>query len=84
MLGYFDPESKRVKKWLNPKAFERQHTASQEDGVVDEVLKSLDPDQLEALGLDPSLLVTGAEKGGDIAPSTPPTLLLQTMQKLTS
>ncbi|SCN90706.1 uncharacterized protein FFB20_14573 [Fusarium fujikuroi] len=68
MLGYFDPESKRVKKWLNPKAFEHQHTASQEDGVVDEVLKSLDPDQLEALGLDPSLLVTGAEKGGDIAP----------------
>ncbi|KAF5693983.1 hypothetical protein FGLOB1_14291 [Fusarium globosum] len=69
MLGYFDPESKRVKKWLNPKAFERQHTASQGDGVVDEVLKSLDPDQLEALGLDPSLLVTGAEKGGDIAPT---------------
>ncbi|CCT67305.1 uncharacterized protein FFUJ_13507 [Fusarium fujikuroi IMI 58289] len=71
MLGYFDPESKRVKKWLNPKAFEHQHTASQEDGVVDEVLKSLDPDQLEALGLDPSLLVTGAEKGGDIAPKEP-------------
>lgn len=84
MLGYFDPESKRVKKWLNPKAFERQHTTSQEDGVVDDVLKTLDPGQLEALGLDPSLLVTGAEKEGNIAPSTPPTLLLRTIQKLTS
>jgi genetic interactor of prohibitins 3, mitochondrial len=83
MLGYFDPESKRVKRWLNPKAFERQHTASQEDGVVDDVLKSLDPSQLEALGLDPSLLVTGAEKEGHIAPSMSLTLLLQTIYKLT-
>jgi len=72
MLGYFDPESKRVKKWLNPKAFERQHTTSQEDGVVDDVLKTLDPGQLEALGLDPSLLVTGAEKEGNIAPKSLP------------
>ena len=72
MLGYFDPESKRVKKWLNPKAFERQHTASQEDGVVDDVLKTLDPGQLEALGLDPSLLVTGVEKEGNIAPKSLP------------
>ncbi|KAJ4122181.1 uncharacterized protein FOBCDRAFT_127591 [Fusarium oxysporum Fo47] len=72
MLGYFDPESKRVKKWLNPKAFEHQHTASQEDGVVDDVLKTLDPGQLEALGLDPSLLVTGAEKEENIAPKSLP------------
>ncbi|KAF5026112.1 hypothetical protein F66182_1800 [Fusarium sp. NRRL 66182] len=71
-LGYFDPESKRVKKWLSPKAFEHKHTASQEDTVVDDVLKTLDKDQLEALGLKPSLLVSGAEAEGAVAPKAPP------------
>ncbi|KAH7246022.1 hypothetical protein BKA59DRAFT_476988 [Fusarium tricinctum] len=71
LLGYFDPESKRVKKWLDPKAFEHQHTATEEDGVVDDVLKTLDQSQLEALGLDPSLLVSGAETEGSVAPKAP-------------
>ncbi|KAF4471458.1 hypothetical protein FALBO_1628 [Fusarium albosuccineum] len=71
-LGYFNPDSKRVKKWLNPKLYEPQHAASEEDGVVDEVLKTMDQAQLEALGLKPSLLVTGAETEGAVAPKEPP------------
>ncbi|KAF4987479.1 hypothetical protein FGRMN_10344 [Fusarium graminum] len=71
LLGYFDPVSKRVKKWLNPKAFDHQHIATEEDGVVDNVLKTLDQSQLEALGLDPSLLVSGAETEGSVAPKAP-------------
>ncbi|KAM0553899.1 hypothetical protein ACHAPJ_007245 [Fusarium lateritium] len=71
-LGYFDLESKRVKKWLNPRAYEHEHTASQEDAVVDDVLKNLDPSQLEALGLKPSLLVSGTETEGKVASKAPP------------
>lgn len=69
LLGYFDLDSKRVKKWLGPEAYEPKHTASQEDGVVDDVLKTLDQSQLEALGLKPSLLMSGTETEGDVAPS---------------
>jgi hypothetical protein len=69
LLGYFDPESKRVKKWLNPKAYERQQTPTEEDEVVDDALKNLDKSQLEALGMDPSLLISGAEREGSVAPS---------------
>ncbi|KAL4723316.1 hypothetical protein ACLX1H_009806 [Fusarium chlamydosporum] len=72
LLGYFDPESKRVKKWLNPTAFEYRPTATQEDEVVDDVLKTLDKSQLEALGMDPTLLVSGAEREGAVAPKAPP------------
>ncbi|KAM5351991.1 hypothetical protein ACJ41O_004714 [Fusarium nematophilum] len=71
-LGYFDSSSKRVKKWLNPQDYEPRHTASEEDGVVDEVLKTMDQSQLEALGLKPSLLVSGAETEGAVAPKAPP------------
>lgn len=69
LLGYFDLNSKRVKKWLNPEEYEPKRTASEEDGVVDDVLKTLDQSQLEALGLKPSLLMSGAETEGDVAPS---------------
>ncbi|KAJ3468533.1 hypothetical protein MRS44_002598 [Fusarium solani] len=72
LLGYFDLDSKRVKKWLNPEAYEPKRTASEEDGVVDDVLKTLDQSQLEALGLKPSLLISGAETEGDVAPKEPP------------
>ncbi|KAF4979544.1 hypothetical protein FZEAL_4312 [Fusarium zealandicum] len=71
-LGYFDPSSKRVKRWLDPKAYEPQRTATEEDGIVDDVLKTMDQSQLEALGLNPSLLVSGAETEGTVAPRAPP------------
>ncbi|RBR24114.1 uncharacterized protein FIESC28_03014 [Fusarium coffeatum] len=72
LLGYFDPESKRVKKWLNPQVYEHRQTTTQEDEVVDDVLKNLDKSQLEALGMDPSLLISGAERQGIAAPKAPP------------
>ncbi|KAM0427305.1 hypothetical protein ACHAPT_007740 [Fusarium lateritium] len=71
-LGYFDLNSKRVKKWLNPEAYEPKRTASEEDGIVDDVLKTMDQSQLEALGLKPSLLMSGAETEGNVAPKEPP------------
>ncbi|KAH6891106.1 hypothetical protein B0T10DRAFT_560373 [Thelonectria olida] len=64
MLGYFDLQSKRVKKWLSPAAPETTRDASTEDGVVDEVLKSMDAGKLQELGLDPNLLMTGPETEG--------------------
>ncbi|KAF0640715.1 hypothetical protein NXS19_010125 [Fusarium pseudograminearum] len=70
-LGYFDPESKRVKKWLNPRSFERQQAPTQEDKVIGDVLKNLDKSQIEALGVDPSLLIAGAEREGHTPPSPP-------------
>jgi hypothetical protein len=69
LLGYFDPESKRVKKWLNPRAYERQQAPTQEDEIVGDVLKNLDGSQIKALGMDPSLLISGAEREGRVAPS---------------
>ncbi|KAI5466889.1 hypothetical protein BGZ63DRAFT_10636 [Mariannaea sp. PMI_226] len=62
-LGYFDLNSKRVKKWLDPPT-EISHKGSTEDGVLDEVLKSMDPTRLQELGLDPNLLKVGSETEG--------------------
>lgn len=40
--------------------------------VVDQVLKTLDESKLKELGLDPSLLISGTEKEGNVAPKSPP------------
>lgn len=68
LLGYFDLESKRVRKWLNPRVSEIKLKESEEDGVVDEALKSMDPSKLQELGLDPSILLpTGESEGAAMA-----------------
>lgn len=64
-FGYFDVKSRRVKKWLSPKSFEKTREATEEDSLVDDVLKKLDASQLEALGLDTSKLVSGQELDGE-------------------
>lgn len=68
-LGYFDAESKRVKKWLRPVAFTSQRSTTEEDMVVDQVLQTMNERELKELGLDPSLLISGAEREGNVAPS---------------
>lgn len=67
-FGYFDVKSRRVKKWMSPKTFEPQRVEKEEDHVVDEVLKSLDPSKLEELGLSSSKLVSGEVLGDSEAP----------------
>lgn len=58
-LGFFDLTSKRVQNWLHPKKDqERGVSETEEDQVISEALKSLGSDQLEALGLDRSSLVS--------------------------
>ncbi|CAH0001490.1 unnamed protein product [Clonostachys byssicola] len=58
-LGFFDLTSKRVQNWLHPKKDqEREISETEEDLVISEALKSLSSDQLEALGLDKSSLVS--------------------------
>lgn len=54
-----------MKKWLSPKSFEKTREATEEDSLVDDVLKKLDASQLEALGLDTSKLVSGQELDGE-------------------
>ncbi|KAL6400538.1 hypothetical protein AUP68_16251 [Ilyonectria robusta] len=72
LLGYFDLESKRVRKWLNPRVSEIKLKESEEDGVVDEALKSMDPSKLQELGLDPSILLpTGESEGAAMAALVP-------------
>lgn len=61
LLGYFDLESRRVRKWLHPRAPEPKLKESEEDGVVDDALKSMDPSMLQELGLDPSVLLASGE-----------------------
>lgn len=52
-LGYFDLQSRRVRNWLRPRKSERpgSSAAAAEDKIVDDVLKGLDEERLEALGL---------------------------------
>ncbi|KID95746.1 Protein phosphatase inhibitor, partial [Metarhizium majus ARSEF 297] len=51
-LGYFDLQSRRVRNWLRPRRSERPGSAAAaEDKIVDDVLKGLDEERLEALGL---------------------------------
>lgn len=64
LLGYFDLESKRVRKWLNPRTPEPTLKESEEDGVVDGALKAMDPSKLQELGLDPSILLPSGESEG--------------------
>ncbi|TWU78671.1 hypothetical protein ED733_005767 [Metarhizium rileyi] len=49
-LGYFDLQSKRVRNWLHPRKIEARGDAAG-NKIVDDVLKGLDREQLEALGL---------------------------------
>ncbi|KAH7157091.1 hypothetical protein EDB81DRAFT_685961 [Dactylonectria macrodidyma] len=64
LLGYFDLESKRVRKWLNPRIPETKVKESDQDGVVDDALKAMDPSKLQELGLDPSNLLPSEESEG--------------------
>ncbi|KPM34447.1 hypothetical protein AK830_g12123 [Neonectria ditissima] len=61
LLGYFDLESRRVRKWLHPRDPEPKLKENEEDEVVDGALKSLDPSMLQELGLDPSALLASGE-----------------------
>ncbi|KAJ4150853.1 hypothetical protein LMH87_011583 [Akanthomyces muscarius] len=56
-LGYYDVAAKRVRTWLDPPKVELQEKDIQENGVINNVLKSIDSDQLTALGFDASTLV---------------------------
>ncbi|EGX93164.1 Protein phosphatase inhibitor [Cordyceps militaris CM01] len=56
-LGYYDIAAKRVRTWLNPPKPELQQKDVQENEVVQNVLKSMDSDQLTALGFDANTLV---------------------------
>lgn len=50
LLGHFDANSKRIRRWTHPSSFEREHTETEADQLVDNVLKSLDRQKLDELG----------------------------------
>lgn len=52
-----------MRNWLRPPKLTPKERRSHEDSVVDDALKLLDSDELEALGLNPSQLVTGELPG---------------------
>ncbi len=56
-LGYYDVTAKRVRTWLDPPKHELQEKDVVENEVINNVLKSMDSDQLTALGFDASTLV---------------------------
>ncbi|TQV97647.1 Protein phosphatase inhibitor [Cordyceps javanica] len=56
-LGYYDITTKRVRTWLNPPKHQLQQKDIQENEIINNVLKSMDGDQLTALGFDASTLV---------------------------
>ncbi|KJZ80403.1 hypothetical protein HIM_00253 [Hirsutella minnesotensis 3608] len=73
-LGYFDAGSKRVRKWLEPWKYEKKPTPkaseSSADQVINESLRSLDPSQIEALGL--STLVEDPTQKAQVQDTTAP------------
>ncbi|XWW98613.1 hypothetical protein V2A60_006613 [Cordyceps javanica] len=68
-LGYYDITTKRVRTWLNPPKHQLQQKDIQENEIINNVLKSMDGDQLTALGFDASTLVV--EESAVAPPSRP-------------
>lgn len=62
-LGYYDLAAKRVRTWLDPPKVDLQEKDVQENEVINNVLKSIDSDQLTALGFDASTLVAEEQVG---------------------
>ncbi|KAL7795229.1 hypothetical protein V8C37DRAFT_374912 [Trichoderma ceciliae] len=60
-LGYLDVNKRRVREWLHPVARHQNPLKWDEDSIVNDTLKSLDPNRLKELGLDPAILVEGGE-----------------------
>lgn len=63
-FGYFTPDSKRVRNYVfrHEKAERRKQSAeAEEDKVVEDVIKTLDPSRLKELGLSPELLQVNSE-----------------------
>ncbi|KAM3476007.1 hypothetical protein MY5147_003425 [Beauveria neobassiana] len=56
-LGYYDVAAKRVRQWLAPPKHELQQKSLEENEVINNVLSSMDSNQLTALGFDASTLV---------------------------
>lgn len=57
-FGYFDTEAKRVRNWLKPRIPEPKAAEEAEDGVVQDLLKSMDPAKLEELGFSHDTLIS--------------------------
>jgi hypothetical protein len=71
-FGYYSTDSKRIQQWLHPAR--RRELASrdvEEEDVVREALKSLEPSQLEELGLDSGLLLSAEEGELSSSPGMP-------------
>ncbi|OAA70468.1 Protein phosphatase inhibitor [Cordyceps fumosorosea ARSEF 2679] len=71
-LGYYDVAAKRVRTWLQPPKHELQKKDIQENQVIDNVLKSMDSDQLTALGFDARNLVVEQPLVAPLSDPKPP------------
>lgn len=67
-LGYFDTGSKRVRNWLHPRTYVPSKGDVAENKIVDDVLKGLDPERLEALGLSVESMI--GDEAAQVATST--------------
>jgi hypothetical protein len=57
-FGYYSTKSRRINQWMHPRKKEASPEDLEEDQVVGDALKSLDPRQLEALGIDPKTMIS--------------------------
>lgn len=57
-LGYYDVTAKRVRNWRRLQDKDAEKKSSEEDDVINEVLKSMDSAKLEELGLSAGSLIT--------------------------
>ncbi|KAM4059934.1 hypothetical protein HRG_002447 [Hirsutella rhossiliensis] len=60
-LGYFDSGSRRIRNWLSPPTHEKKDSASDQDKLVNDALRSLESGKIEALGLSPAAMGTDEE-----------------------
>lgn len=61
VAGYYDVNRKAVKKFTGEIAETSALKSPEEDVVVDQALRNIDPSQLEELGIDPKMLRHGDE-----------------------
>lgn len=59
-LGYYDVTAKRVRNWRQTQEKEPSNQASEEEDIINDVMKSMDSSKLEELGISAeSMVATG-------------------------
>lgn len=71
-FGYYNPENKRVRRWLSGNVEKKKRPVKEEENIVNQALASMSPEQLKELGLDPATMLRGELPDQESSPKNSP------------